>query len=86
MWEKEGNSIRVDNGEEETLSVEGRRRRINNCMSNKKGGGENSGRGMRRRQVEGGGKGCDDGYRRVLEGRRRLTSQRHNLQASTLLE
>lgn len=43
MWEKEGNSIRVDNGEEETLSVEGRRRRINNCMSNKKGGGENLG-------------------------------------------
>lgn len=43
VWEKEGNSIRVDNGEEETLSVEGRRRRRNNCMSNKKGGGENLG-------------------------------------------
>lgn len=47
--------IRVDNGEKETLNVEGRIRRINNCMSNKTGGGENSGRGMRRRQVEGGG-------------------------------
>lgn len=56
VWEKEGNSIRVDNGEEETLSVEGRRRRIKNCMSNKKGGGENLGGDKWRGGVEWGGR------------------------------